>query len=162
MPHVSMHVPSYVNYYIHWSSHYFWKEAATLLQPPIASWSSLWQESHLYEACTSLYIQPLRENCDNLLHTRNIIYTHIIASELVDWFVSSGEAETREQAVELGQLLINTDYIHHVVDEHNFEDAYLFFRFRQDGELTLIKRTLLISLRQLNPAGYLVPSLNDK
>ncbi len=29
---------------------------------------------------------------------------------------------------------MNTDYIHHVADEHNFEDAYLFFRFRQDGE----------------------------
>lgn len=124
--------------------------------------SSIWQESHLYEASTSLYVQPLRENCDNLLRICNIIYMHIVASELVDWFVSSGEAETRHQAVELGQLLINTDYIHHVVDEHNFEDAYLFFRFRQDGELILIQRILLISLRQLNPAGYLVPSLNDK
>lgn len=72
---------------------------------------------------------------------------HTVASELVDWFVSSGEAETREQAVELGQLLVNTDYIHHVVDEHNFEDAYLFFRFRQDGERILIKGVLLISLR---------------
>ena len=32
------------------------------------------------------------------------------------------------------QLLVNADYIHHVVDEHNFEDSYLFFRFRQDGQ----------------------------
>lgn len=66
-----------------------------------------------------------------------------IASELIDWFVSSGEAESRDQAVELGQLLINTDYIHHVVDEHNFEDAYLFFRFRQDGEPIFIKKNLI-------------------
>ena len=57
-----------------------------------------------------------------------------LASELVDWFIASGEAEDRAQAVLLGQLLVDTDYIHHVVDEHNFEDAYLFFRFRQDGE----------------------------
>ena len=70
---------------------------------------------------------------DNLI----VMHAHVVASELIDWFVSSGEAESREQAVELGQLLINTDYIHHVVDEHNFEDAYLFFRFRQDGELAL-------------------------
>ncbi len=57
-----------------------------------------------------------------------------LASELVDWMVSSGEAESRVKAVELGNLLIDTDYIHHVVDEHHFEDDYLFFRFRTDGE----------------------------
>ena len=44
------------------------------------------------------------------------------------------EAESREEAVSLGQLLVNTDYIHHVMDEHHFEDDFLFFRFRQDGE----------------------------
>ena len=31
------------------------------------------------------------------------------------------------------QILVDTDYIHHVVDEHSFEDGYLFFRFRKDG-----------------------------
>ena len=31
------------------------------------------------------------------------------------------------------QTLVDTDYIHHVVDEHAFEDGYLFFRFRKDG-----------------------------
>ena len=31
------------------------------------------------------------------------------------------------------QILVDTDYIHHVVDEHAFEDGYLFFRFRKDG-----------------------------
>lgn len=55
----------------------------------------------------------------------------------MDWFVSSGEAETRSKGVELGQLLVNTDYIHHVVDEHYFEDSYLFFRFRIDGKFKL-------------------------
>lgn len=55
-----------------------------------------------------------------------------VASELVEWFVASGEADDRSQATELGQLLVDTDYIHHVVDEHRLEDAYLFFRFRQD------------------------------
>lgn len=59
-----------------------------------------------------------------------------VASELVDWLVSSGEVETRSAAAELGQMLVDTDFIHHVVDEHYFEDAYLFFRFRQDGMMT--------------------------
>lgn len=61
--------------------------------------------------------------------------TCFVASELVDWFVSSGEVESRAKGVELGQLLVDTDYIHHVVDEHYFEDAYLFFRFRLDEPL---------------------------
>lgn len=58
--------------------------------------------------------------------------TCFVASELVDWFVSSGEVESRSDGVELGQLLVDTDYIHHVVDEHYFQDGYLFFRFRLD------------------------------
>lgn len=57
-----------------------------------------------------------------------------VASELVDWLMLSGEAEDRKQATTLGQLMVDADYIHHVVDEHNFEDGYLFFRFRQDGK----------------------------
>lgn len=68
---------------------------------------------------------------DRTYHLRSY-YSCFIASELVDWLITSGEAEDRAQAVILGQLLVDTDYIHHVVDEHNFEDAYLFFRFRQD------------------------------
>lgn len=63
----------------------------------------------------------------------------------MDWFVSSGEAETRSKGVELGQLLVNTDYIHHVVDEHYFEDSYLFFRFRIDGKFELSYNDLYTS-----------------
>lgn len=57
-----------------------------------------------------------------------------VGTELVDCLIRCGEAETRAEATELGQLLVETDYIHHVVDEHNFEDDFLFFRFRQDGK----------------------------
>ena len=56
-----------------------------------------------------------------------------VASELVTWLIHSGEAETRKEGVMLGQMLVDTDFIHHVLDEHNFDDRYLFFRFRQDG-----------------------------
>lgn len=68
------------------------------------------------------------------------IYFSFLASELVDWLISLGEAEDRKHAVSLGQLLVETDFIHHVVDEHNFEDSYLFFRFRQDGKLWYFTR----------------------
>ena len=73
-----------------------------------------------------------------------------VASQLVDWFIEAGLAEDRSAGVRLGQVhsdsildqvmscdplqsLVDTDYIHHVVDEHAFEDGYLFFRFRKDG-----------------------------
>lgn len=48
----------------------------------------------------------------------------------------------------LVQLLVRSDYIHHVVDEHHFEDTYLFFRFRQDGEFCVLShiRPALLSL----------------
>ena len=55
------------------------------------------------------------------------------ASDLVDCVIRMREVSDRESAVALGQLLVDTDYIHHVVDEHSFEDGFLFFRFRQDG-----------------------------
>lgn len=59
------------------------------------------------------------------------------ASELVDCLIRMREASDRQEAVRISQILVNTDYIHHVVDEHNFEDGFLFFRFRQDGKSQL-------------------------
>lgn len=55
------------------------------------------------------------------------------ASDLVDCLIRMREATDRQSAVAVGQLLVDTDYVHHVVDEHNFEDGFLFFRFRLDG-----------------------------
>ena len=52
----------------------------------------------------------------------------------MDWLIDKEEVATREQGVEVGKLLVDTDFIHHVKDEHSFEDGNLYFRFRQDGE----------------------------
>ena len=52
----------------------------------------------------------------------------------MDWLVEKKEVTTREQGVEVGKLLAETDFIHHVKDEHTFEDGNLYFRFRQDGK----------------------------
>ncbi len=65
----------------------------------------------------------------------------------MDWLLEVEEVHTRAAAVELGQLLVDTDFIHHVVDEHFFEDSYLFFRFKQDGKLLLLLTLVLLSLR---------------
>ena len=66
------------------------------------------------------------------------------ASDLVDCLIRMREASSRQEAVKVGLLLVSTDYIHHVVDEHHFEDGYLFFRFRQDGQLTNEATTYII------------------
>ncbi|MEL7351882.1 MAG: mechanosensitive ion channel domain-containing protein [Cyanobacteria bacterium J06560_5] len=57
--------------------------------------------------------------------------TCFIGSEAVTWMVKSQKA-TRAEAVRLGQLLVERGIIHHVIDEHNFKDEYLFYRFYSD------------------------------
>ena len=39
---------------------------------------------------------------------------------------------SEEEAVEIGQKLIDEKLIHHVLDEHSFENKYLFYRFYSD------------------------------
>lgn len=54
-----------------------------------------------------------------------------IGSEAVDWIVSKRDF-TREEAIELGQILIEREIIHHVTDEHAFQDSYFYYRFYAD------------------------------
>lgn len=56
-----------------------------------------------------------------------------IGSEAVDWMVSYLDISRRE-AVQIGQRLIDEDWIHHVVDDQDFEDEYFFYRFRLDEQ----------------------------
>ena len=54
-----------------------------------------------------------------------------VGREAVDWLVRE-EGLPREQAVALGQLLVERNLLHHVLDEHTFRDGSLFYRFRVD------------------------------
>ncbi|MEB3360204.1 MAG: mechanosensitive ion channel domain-containing protein [Synechococcales bacterium] len=54
-----------------------------------------------------------------------------IGSEAVSWLVQT-QNTTREEAVRIGQQLIERCVIHHVTDEHSFKDEYLFYRFYAD------------------------------
>ncbi|NEQ15777.1 MAG: hypothetical protein F6K44_18960, partial [Moorea sp. SIO3E2] len=54
-----------------------------------------------------------------------------VGSEAVDWLVKRCNS-TREDAVTVGQILINRGIIHHVADDHPFRDDYLFYRFYLD------------------------------
>jgi len=52
--------------------------------------------------------------------------------DAVTWMVKSGWAVNRADAVFKGRLLVRARYIHHVVNNHDFADSTLFFRFYAD------------------------------
>ena len=54
-----------------------------------------------------------------------------VGCEAVTWFKSQYNLST-EQAIHLGNLLIQNKLIHHVLDRHNFKNEYLFYRFYWD------------------------------
>jgi potassium efflux system protein len=54
-----------------------------------------------------------------------------VGREAVDW-MTRALGLSRQEAVEVGQLLVDRGVVHHVLDEHGFIDANLFYRFRTD------------------------------
>lgn len=54
-----------------------------------------------------------------------------VGHEAVAWMVRE-EGLGREQAVQVGRLLVERNLLHHVLDEHTFQDDALFYRFRAD------------------------------
>eukprot|EP00656_Telonema_subtile_P003703 TRINITY_DN11680_c0_g1_i2.p1 TRINITY_DN11680_c0_g1~~TRINITY_DN11680_c0_g1_i2.p1 ORF type:complete len:842 (+),score=177.81 TRINITY_DN11680_c0_g1_i2:46-2526(+) len=59
----------------------------------------------------------------------------VVASELVDVLSKAGHAASREEAVDLCQELVRNDELHHVCDDHPFEDTGNFYRFTADDKL---------------------------
>ena len=55
-----------------------------------------------------------------------------VGREAVDWLTMELEL-SRDEALELGQLLVEKGLVHHVLDEHGFEDGNLFYEFSDDG-----------------------------
>ena len=51
-----------------------------------------------------------------------------IGSEAMTW-LQENLGLSQEEALQLGQRLIDEKWIHHVTDEHSFRDEYLFYRF---------------------------------
>jgi potassium efflux system protein len=54
-----------------------------------------------------------------------------VGSEAVQWLIQQ-QLASREEAIKLGQVLVERGIIHHVTDEHTFKDEYLFYRFFED------------------------------
>ena len=54
-----------------------------------------------------------------------------LGSEAVEWLMIN-ERATREEAILMGELMLQQGIIHHVLDEHDFKDEPLFYRFYND------------------------------
>lgn len=56
-----------------------------------------------------------------------------VGSEAAAWLARNFELSS-DEAILLGQRLVNDGWIHHVLDEHAFEDRQFFYRFYLDEE----------------------------
>ncbi|NET16815.1 MAG: mechanosensitive ion channel [Okeania sp. SIO1H6] len=56
-----------------------------------------------------------------------------VGSEAVKWLMETQKLNLN-QAISLGQLLIDRGLIHHVVDRHGFKNKYIFYRFYEDEQ----------------------------
>ena len=56
-----------------------------------------------------------------------------IATELAEWFCTSQHTKDIDEAVELGETLVESLFIVHVNRDHTFKNEMLFFRFLDDG-----------------------------
>jgi hypothetical protein len=57
-----------------------------------------------------------------------------VGREAVDWFINNHYAANREDAVSLGNLLLNNLIFRHVTRDHIFKDEYKFYRFEKGIE----------------------------
>ena len=54
-----------------------------------------------------------------------------LGSEAVTWLAEKTKL-SRQDAIKLGQKMIDKGFFHHVVDDHQFKDEELFYRFNED------------------------------
>lgn len=69
-----------------------------------------------------------------ILDRRRLLARHprsFVGREAVEWLMRR-EGLTRDEAIAVGQRLLERDVIHHVLDEHGFRDGHFFYRFRAD------------------------------
>ena len=64
-------------------------------------------------------------------HKLKLYQRCFVGNEAVDWITKRTKL-SREDAVTLGQKMIDKGIFHHVLDEHQFEDEELFYRFNED------------------------------
>lgn len=64
-------------------------------------------------------------------HKLKLYQRCFVGNEAVDWITERTKL-SREDAITLGQKMIDKGLFHHVLDEHKFKDEELFYRFNAD------------------------------
>ena len=64
-------------------------------------------------------------------HKLKLYQRCFIGNEAVDWIVEQTKV-SRMAAIKIGQTMLEKGLFHHVLEEHQFEDAHLFYRFNED------------------------------
>ncbi|MDJ0594827.1 MAG: hypothetical protein QNJ72_33430 [Pleurocapsa sp. MO_226.B13] len=64
-------------------------------------------------------------------HKLKLYQRCFVGTEAVDWIVKQTKL-SRPDAVKLGQKMLDKGIFHHVLDEHQFKDDNLFYRFHED------------------------------
>eukprot|EP00730_Choanoeca_flexa_P018585 TRINITY_DN9042_c0_g1_i4.p1 TRINITY_DN9042_c0_g1~~TRINITY_DN9042_c0_g1_i4.p1 ORF type:complete len:427 (+),score=95.31 TRINITY_DN9042_c0_g1_i4:279-1559(+) len=91
-----------------------------------------------------------------------------VGKQFVAWLIQERHARSEDEAVEIGQLLTMTigcfdlplqllmmsGAIHHVVDEHEFKNEHLFYRFIED-EPQVLNTTIFTQLQECMCHGWL-------
>lgn len=73
-----------------------------------------------------------------------------VGADAVTW-IASYLACTREEAAQVGQRLLEAGVFHHVCREHDFEDAFLFYRFLDDEPENTVVLNLRVAFRRTIP-----------
>ncbi|MDP2436741.1 MAG: DUF547 domain-containing protein [archaeon] len=75
-----------------------------------------------------------------------------VGSSAVDWLVLKGHAADRAAAVQLGNVLMERFFFHHVTHEHLFKDEKLFYRFLADMKTRALNRDEASSCEPEDPS----------
>jgi hypothetical protein len=107
----------------------------------ISQWCAIVDESTpLTEQDISELVEQMRGNDGVEIKDRkygiSLFKQCFVGSEAVDWIVKNQDA-ARQEAVQMGKELIRRGIIHHVTDDHDFEDLYLFYAFCQEVSLPM-------------------------
>jgi small-conductance mechanosensitive channel len=84
---------------------------------------------------TEKLTHELRQPDGLAIHDRryqgNLYPSCFVGSDLVEWLVQHRDV-SREEAIAIGQQLVDQHVIHHVLNDLTFQDGYVFFRFYCD------------------------------
>ena len=103
-----------------------------------------YQDSEL-ELLTQESMPNLETIVEAIRNTSDLVRSHryklrvyprsIVGTELVNWLCNYFNF-SRQQAIEIGQSLIDYGWLHHTWNEHHFKDEPLLYRFYQDETIT--------------------------